>query len=93
MIALYIINPLTLLLVYVAWAHVNGVVLKALTIVGGLLDFAVNVTWFTIIFIEIPKEYLLTKRVERLKSTSGYRGWLANTICKLLNYIKAGHCS
>ena len=59
---------------------------------GAVLDFIVNVTWFTVIFADIPKEYLLTKRIERLKSNAGWRGKLANMLCALLNKIQQNHC-
>jgi hypothetical protein len=89
---IYIFNPLALLLVYILYTKSSGVYKKVITVIGAVIDFVVNVTWFTVIFMDIPKEWLLTQRVARLKSTSGYRGKLANKICKLLNYYEPNHC-
>lgn len=89
---IYLINPLTLLLVFIIYAHTSGIALKIVTIIGGIIDITVNLTWFTVIFLDVPRELMLTKRIERLKSTSGYRGKLAMLLCKLLNLIKQGHC-
>jgi len=92
MIWLIIFNPLTLLLVYILYTKSSVIYKKIITVFGGLIDVIVNITWFTIIFAEFPKELLLTKRVSRLKSSSGYRGWIANMLCKLLNYFEKDHC-
>lgn len=89
---IYIFNPLTLLLVYILYTKSSGIYKKIITIIGAIIDFVVNVTWFTLIFLDIPKEWLLTERVERLKQSSGYRAKLANLICKLLNYFEDNHC-
>lgn len=84
-----IINPITLLVVFYIYAKTNN---KYVMYFGAVLDFVVNVTWFTVIFADIPKEYLLTKRIERLKSNAGWRGKLANMLCALLNKIQQNHC-
>jgi hypothetical protein len=98
---IYLLNPATLLLVYIFYAYLYQARLKnkwltaiyyPVLIIGALLDVAVNVTWFSVIFWERPKEWMLTKRVERLKSDLGYRGKLALWICELLNKFQAGHC-
>jgi len=89
---IWLINPITLLLVYIIYTRSNGLFLKLITVIGGLLDIAVNLTWFTVIFADVPKELLLTKRIERLKKYDGYRGGLANLLCKILNYFEANHC-
>lgn len=89
---IWLINPITLLFVYIIYTRSSGLFLKLVTVVGGLLDIAVNLTWFTVIFAEVPRELLLTKRIERLKKATGYRGWLANLLCKLLNYFQKDHC-
>jgi hypothetical protein len=89
---IYIFNPLTLLLVYILYTKSSGIYKKIITIIGAIIDFVVNVTWFSIIFLDVPKEWLLTERVERLKQSSGYRQRLASLLCKLLNYFEAGHC-
>lgn len=92
MIWLLLLNPITLLLIYILYTKSSGVYKNVLTGFGAVLDVAVNFTWFSIVFLDIPKEWLLTQRVERLKTSFGYRQKLANQICKLLNYFEWGHC-
>jgi archaellum biogenesis protein FlaJ (TadC family) len=86
---LYLFNPITLLLVFIIYAKTNN---KYVMYVGAVIDFIVNITWFSLIFLDVPKEYLLTKRVERLKQNLGWRGKLANILCVLLNKIQPEHC-
>ena len=90
---IWLLNPITLLLVYIIYTKSSGVFLKVITLFGGVLDVIVNLSWFTVIFADLPKEWLLTERIERLKRDDGYRGWLANRLCKLLNYFEDGHCT
>lgn len=94
-------NPATLLLVYILYTYLYEARLKhkwltpfyyIVLVIGALIDVVVNVTWFSVIFWERPKEWMLTKRVERLKSDLGYRGKLALLICALLNKYQSGHC-
>lgn len=92
MINLLVFNPITLLIVYILYTKSTGITLKVLTIVGGIIDIVVNVTWFTVIFFELPKELLLTKRIERLKANAGWRGAIAWRLCDLLNYFAKDHC-
>ena len=89
---IWLINPITLLFVYILYTRSTGIFRYAMIAIGAPLDFIVNVTWFTVIFAELPKEWLLTKRVNRLKSAVGYRGKLANLLCKLLNHFESDHC-
>jgi hypothetical protein len=89
---IYIFNPITLLLIYILYTKTSGIYKKIITVIGAIIDFVVNVTWFSLIFLDMPKEWLLTERIERLKSKSGYRGKLANQLCKLLNHFEANHC-
>lgn len=86
---IYIFNPITLFIVFIIYAKTNN---KYVMYVGAVIDFIVKITYFTLIFWDIPKEYLLTKRVERLKSNAGWRGKLANILCALLNKIQQNHC-
>jgi hypothetical protein len=86
---IYLLNPITLLIVFILYSRIPN---KGIMYFGAVLDFIVNVTWFTVIFLDIPKEYLLTKRIERLKHDLGWRGKLANMLCLLLNKIQPNHC-
>ncbi len=90
---IWLINPITLLIVYIIYTKSSGLFKKFITIIGGLLDIAVNISWFTLIFLDFPRELLLTQRIERLKSPVGYRGKLANMLCKLLNFFQENHCA
>lgn len=91
---IWLINPITLLAVYILYTRTpkGSLLYYPVLIVGAVLDMLVNLTYFTVIYWDIPKEWLLTQRTERLKSASGYRGKLANLLCKLLNHFQAGHC-
>lgn len=87
------LNPLTLLLVYILYVKtLNTPLHYPVMIIGVAFDIIVNLTWFTVIFLDVPRELLVTQRVERLKSAKGYRGKLANLICNLMNRIQSGHC-
>ncbi len=65
--------------------------------IGAMVDLIMNFTLFTLIFFDWPKEYLVTKRLERyIKSYVGWRFKLAKWICSnLLNpFDKNGdHCN
>jgi len=96
-----IFNPISLFLIYILYAylypHQNVNVIAKIaywlvTMIGAVIDMVVNVVWATVVFWDWPHEWLLTQRIERLKSKSGYRGKLANKLCDLLNYILPGHC-
>lgn len=88
---LWLINPITLLIIFICYAKTTGIVHSIFKYFGALLDFIVNVTWFTIIFWDIPKEWLLTKRIERLYFNTGYRGLLARLLAKLINTVLPDH--
>lgn len=64
---------------------------------GAFVDLVMNFTLFTLIFLDTPKEILVTKRLKRyIKSYVGWRYKLAFWICgNLLNpFDKSGnHCS
>ena len=92
MILLYIFNPITLLSLYIIWARSSGIFKTFLTYIGGLIDVVVNATYGSLVFLELPKEWTLTKRTERLKADAGWRGALAWKLCDLLNYISPNHC-
>lgn len=65
-------------------------------IIGAILDFIVNIFIFTLLFLEIPKEILVTQRLSRhIKSKSGYRFKLSKWICSnLLDTfdVTGNHC-
>jgi hypothetical protein len=55
--------------------------------VGAVLDFLVNTSIASVLFWELPREFLLTKRLQRhIKFSQDWRRTLARFICKnLLN--------
>lgn len=91
---IYIFNPVTLLIIYIIYTltPVESIFYKPIMYIGAVIDLIVNLSYGTIIFMDLPKEWLLTKRVERLKKGIGYRANLANLICKLLNHFQPFHC-
>jgi hypothetical protein len=55
---------------------------EVVLLVGYLFDFALNFFVGTFLFMELPKEFLLSPRVARLKKTgTGYRQIVASWIC------------
>lgn len=60
---------------------------------GVLLDFFVNVTLLTLLFIELPRHWLITKRLASHINKNTWRGTLARWICdNFLNPFSDGHC-
>lgn len=64
--------------------------------IGATLDFVMNFTLFALIFLDLPREILVTKRLQRMiKSGVGWRLKLAKWICSnVLNPFTQGnnHC-
>ena len=55
---------------------------KAVLALGYLADFLVNVVVCTVLFLELPREWVVTARVSRhKKSGTGYRQALATWVC------------
>lgn len=59
---------------------------------GLLIDFLTNISVCTLVFLEFPKEYLVTTRIIRLKKDKGWRGKLAAFICQQLDNIDPTGC-
>lgn len=61
-------------------------------------DIALNLTLFTVVTIDLPKEWTVTSRMKRYKARSGsgilgkWRTWLSNTLCGIANVFDPGHC-
>jgi len=62
--------------------------------VGLVLDFALNTVVASVVFADIPREWLLTQRLKRYKvGRTGWRRVAAWWICEhLLNQFDEGHC-
>lgn len=50
--------------------------------IGVFADFFYNITVGTLMFLELPKEYLLTMRLDRHLTETGWRGKRARWACK-----------
>ena len=52
-----------------------------------IMDFTFNITWGTILFLDIPKEFLFTQRLNRYLDQSDryWRNKLANWMC--INFL------
>lgn len=53
-------------------------------VIGLLMDVLANLTLATLIFLEWPREWLVTQRLSRLMNTFGYRQELARVVCSSL---------
>ncbi len=84
-------------------AHLNKTISKLalvlgypILIVGASLDCLMNLTIFSLVFLEFPHEWLVTKRMQRhIKDGEGWRFKLSTFICQsLLNAFDAEgkHC-
>lgn len=54
-------------------------------VLGLIIDFFANITVATVIFLDLPKEWLVTARLKRyVQGESGWRQNLANWVCNNL---------
>jgi hypothetical protein len=60
----------------------------------GLLDIVFNITFGTLMFLELPSFHLITfsKRCEHHMGENNWRGSIANAYCFLLNSVIPEHC-
>jgi len=73
-------------------AKANAYVLLA---IGLVLDFITNVVVGSVLFLDPPREWLLTDRLQRYKNLDreSWRGKTAYWLCEhLLNQFDEGHC-
>lgn len=64
--------------------------------VGLAFDVLFNLWWGSIMFVELPREWLFTDRVSRWNDDNGWRGTIAKWICsELLDPFdpRGRHCS
>jgi hypothetical protein len=64
----------TLTKVQVIWGY-------SLYFVGFLLDFALNIVVMTVMFLQLPRQVLVTSRLSCLIYDKGWRGKVAKWIC------------
>jgi hypothetical protein len=61
--------------------------------VGLLLDAFVNITVCTLLFLELPQEWLVTSRLSRHQKRTGWRAKIASWLCKhLLDPLDPSGC-
>lgn len=85
-------------------AHKAGAISKAALVpayltlaIGALLDLLVNLTLMSLVFLEPPRQLLVTRRLHKhIREGSGWRKALAGWICR--NYLNAfdpsgDHCN
>ncbi len=65
-------------------------------IVGAVLDFLINFVICSVIFLEVPREFLVTQRLTRhIKKSNNYKQKIAKWICSnLLDSfdVTGNHC-
>jgi hypothetical protein len=69
------------------------VMLLPLAVVGLLLDVAFNLTFGTVMYLELPRELLFTARCQRHFRGERWRQRLAAFWAKQLNAFDSGHVS
>lgn len=99
---LYMFWVLYLAIMALYRAHINKTLTKLgyalgapLLLAGLVLDVLMNITIFSLAFFEIPREWLVTKRLQRHLKQTGWRFKLAKFICEgLLNFADptGNHC-
>lgn len=62
-------------------SHASSVVGQCILYPGLLLDFLCNVFVFSVILMELPKEYLVTSRLSRWSKQHNWRGKIARWFC------------
>lgn len=63
--------------------------------IGWLMDLFTNLIFGTILFLEFPRELMLSSRMKRLNNGAGWRSKISNAICKNLLDIfdpSGDHC-
>lgn len=83
-------------------AHLDGRLTRLLYVmsapyllVGAAVDLIANLTVFSALFLDIPREWFVTARLKRLLRGDGWRQRLAHAIChKLLDVFdpSGSHC-
>ncbi len=104
--AIFLLSFYLLFVFYLAVMNIKGVndstPLTGVTRIAGLsvlypglfLDALVNLVVLTVVFVELPREYLVTSRLSRhIKDTDGWRKKLSVFICsKLLDKFDPRGC-
>lgn len=101
-LSFYVLWALYLLVMNLKRAHDNDTMTNTayklgtpLLIVGYLWDVICNLTYASVLFLEIPREWVITARLSRHIADEGWRGDLARWFCRHLldPYDPSGcHC-
>lgn len=67
------------------------VMLFPLAVAGLALDVLFNLTFGSVMYLELPREWLFTKRCQRHVGDPGSRGRMARFWAKQLNLFDPGH--
>ena len=66
---------------------------KPLMLFGALVDMSFNLTWASLLFLQLPREIFFSQRVSKNQLLIGWRSKLAQLICKqILNRFLPNHC-
>ena len=100
----------SILLLMIEFALIMGIskqkrfnlVSKVATVIFILQDLLMNLIICTVLFLDLPKEYLVTARMKRYKNAyqakpncnilENFRYYFAVYMCKYLNLWDEGHC-
>ena len=74
--------------------------LKAFAVIFWIEDVLLNITVFSVFYLEVPKEWTITERMSRYKKQFSHESnWLAwwrhrsaVNLCRILNLFDPDHC-
>jgi hypothetical protein len=80
-----------------AWPHlqpVARVLIAPAALAAYVMDVLFNIFIATLLFLDLPREWTFTERLERYKAEGGWRAGLARWICSNLldPFQVGGHC-
>ena len=92
----YLLIPLLhaiLLFILFILVEVKKIGGKPLMLIGALVDMSFNLTWASLLFLQLPHQVFFSQRVSKNQLLAGWRGKLAQLICKrILNRFLPNHC-
>ena len=92
LIKMFVVHAI-LLFIFFILVEVKKVGGKPLMLVGALIDISFNITWACLLFMQLPHEVFFSQRVSKNQLLDGWRGKLAQLICKqILNRFLPNHC-
>lgn len=98
-IAILLVEYIVIMLLYHRTNRTGAKIAKVLAVPFVVQDFLVNVFAVSLLFLELPQEYLVTARLQRWKripqehgNMKGVRRRFAWFMCDILNRYDPGHC-